>query len=55
MLKVYSRKKNVCKIFYAVKHNIWSVSTSVFVKLLFCQYEKIQEETKISEYVGQHS
>lgn len=46
MLKVYSRKKNVCKIFYAVKHNIWSVSTSVFVMLLFCQYQKIQDRDK---------
>lgn len=45
MLKVYSRKKNVCKIFYAVKHNIWSVSTSVFV-MLFCQYQKIQDRDK---------
>lgn len=45
MLKLYSRKKNVCKIFYAVKHNICSVSTSVFA-MLFCQYQKIQDRDK---------
>lgn len=34
------QKMNVCKIHYAVKHNIWTVSTLVFVMLLFCQYQR---------------
>lgn len=54
MLKVYSRKKNVCKIFYAVKHNIWSVSTSVLC-CCFVSIRKFRTETKISECVGQLS